>query len=57
MKIEDYYIASADGRRDIINEVNRFIKKGYVPQGGVSMAVDDEGFYFNQAMVKYEKTT
>lgn len=54
-KIIDYKIAYDEDIKGIVNEVNEYIKQGYQPWGSMSFQVDDEGHWYRQSMVKYEK--
>ncbi len=54
-KIIDYKIAYDEDIKGIVNEVNEYIKQGYQPWGSMSFQVDDEGHWYRQPMVKYEK--
>jgi hypothetical protein len=56
-KIVDYIIITFEQKDFLESEVLNKIKDGYIPLGGVSMAVDSGEIstfkYFSQAMVKY----
>jgi hypothetical protein len=56
-KIVDYIIITFEQEHLVVIEVLNKIKDGYIPLGGVSMAVDSGKIstfkYFVQAMVKY----
>jgi len=51
MKIEKYEILSAINKTDLSETVNKWIKMGWCPFGGVS----SDGNRLYQAMVKYEE--
>ena len=52
-----YVIVEGNTRSSLIEQVNDYIKQGYVPQGGVAIQTKDEvgfcGCYW-QAMIKDE---
>lgn len=47
----EYRIVSAQRMTELWSQVNRLIKAGFVPQGGVSFT----GIFYIQAMVKNSK--
>lgn len=47
----EYTILKANDVDSLIELVNLYITKGWVPQGGVSIAIDHYA-YFYQAMIK-----
>ena len=56
MEIIGYTIIQGDDE-DVPRLVNRAIQEGWVPQGGISHAIDkDYDHYFTQAMVKYKQS-
>jgi len=54
--IKDYIVLWADFTEGLDREVGEHIAKGWIPQGGASVAryEDGEGNYFIQAMVKMD---
>ena len=57
-KIIDYIILERESKELLVFEVLNKIKEGYLPLGGISLAVDSGKLsvfkHFAQAMVKYE---
>ena len=57
-KIIDYIILEMESKELLVFEVLNKIKEGYLPLGGISLAVDCGKLsvfkYFAQAMVKYD---
>ncbi len=54
-RIIEYQVVVATGDNKQLNQrVNALIQQGFQPFGGVSEAVDNQVFYYTQAMVKYE---
>lgn len=51
MKTE-YIIISLYNYRDVINSVNNYIKEGWQPLGGISIALYGEKTVYAQAMIK-----
>jgi hypothetical protein len=59
-KIVDYIIITFEQENFVVQEVLNKIKDGYMPLGGISMAVDSGEIttfkYFAQAMIKYSNS-
>jgi hypothetical protein len=57
-KISDYIIVEMESKELITLEILKKIKEGYLPLGGISLAVNSGKLsvfkYFAQAMVKYD---
>lgn len=49
-----YIIVKALSGEGMVDEVNKWMKKGYAPQGGVSVITSAHGELFFQAMVLYK---
>ena len=58
--IVDYIIITFEQENFVVQEVLNKIKDGYMPLGGISMAVDSGEImtfkYFAQAMIKYSNS-
>lgn len=52
MKIVDYHIVQSLGFTELTEQVKRWIKQGYEPQGG--LAINSKDVYF-QSVVKKEE--
>ncbi|MGZ9736615.1 hypothetical protein [Flavobacterium sp. GNP002] len=56
-KITDYIVLERESKELLVFEVLNKIKEGYLPLGGISLAVDSgklrEYKYYAQSMVKY----
>jgi hypothetical protein len=50
--IEDYLIVQENGSHTLAQEVLKWIKRGYKPQGGVAVIVGYSARSWMQAMVK-----
>lgn len=50
-----YIILTAIQYDDLADQVNEYIKKGYLPQGGIAMMLGSNGQRIAQAMVKNEE--
>ena len=56
MEIVEYDIVSSDNCSKLRDYVNRYIKNGWVPHGGVSIGVhENRDKIYLQAIVKYKK--
>jgi hypothetical protein len=53
----EYIVVDARGPVGLSKEVNKLIKEGWVPQGGVSNTSKDSGSpeYFYQAMIRNDQ--
>jgi hypothetical protein len=51
----EYFVAAASSGPDLIHVVNLMLKNGWKPQGGVTVAKDQGGSVYAQAMIKESK--
>lgn len=54
MKEERYIVVTEKEKALLEVKVNQFIDMGYMPLGGVSIACDENDYYFAQAMIRKE---
>jgi len=56
-KIVEYIMAKGivGNEKQFNDQVNRMIKDGFQPLGGVAIAADNSVLHFTQAMVKYQE--
>lgn len=55
-EIKDYRIETSNNPSDLRTTINSYINDGWVPFGGVSVAIyENRDKIFAQAMVKYKK--
>lgn len=48
----EYILIGADDEAKLEDEVNKAIKKGWEPQGGIAAATEEGRIFFFQAMVR-----
>lgn len=51
----EYMILVQDDLSNLIRIVNRYIHKGWLPQGGMASGKDEVGVWYGQAMVRSDQ--
>jgi hypothetical protein len=50
--LEDYIILRTESRKEMKQKVINFGEKGFIPQGGVAVVIEEEKTIFYQAILK-----
>lgn len=51
-RIETYSIVKKNNINEMKEEVNRYLRGGWIPQGGISVLREPKGYSYLQAMIK-----
>ena len=57
MKQTEYRVIVKENSHDLIVDINKFLKEGWVCQGGISLSLDSYGsFIYAQAIIKTKQS-